>query len=141
MSPPARLDLDEGNRPVPLHDEVDVPMSVLESALENAPSLALEPTLSDALAELAKCLPGRRHDRQGIAEANEGCHPNQTGRIISFRGARNPELRKSGRADNPDPALTRPDRSARQALSIRNRDPLIFPKKENPGSWRDGTFF
>src|SRR5262249_38955476 len=55
----ARLDLDERHRALPLHHEIAVPMPTPEPPLHHPPSVALEPSLRDLLAQLAELLAGR----------------------------------------------------------------------------------
>jgi hypothetical protein len=60
------FDFDEHDEVVALDDQVDVPMSGAKATLDDAPSLASEPTLRDSLPKLAEFLPAaRRHGAQG----------------------------------------------------------------------------
>ena len=54
-----RLHLDESDRAVSLHHQVDVSVSGPEPTLQDAPSRTAQPSLGDALSQLSECLPGR----------------------------------------------------------------------------------
>ena len=55
----ARLDLDEGNRGIPLHDQVDVSVPTAKPTLHHAPAPLDEPPLGDSFSERSECLPRR----------------------------------------------------------------------------------
>ena len=57
--PGPRLDLHERDGALALDDEVDVPVSVPEPAVDDPPPLAPKPSFGDAFAELPECLRGR----------------------------------------------------------------------------------
>ncbi len=52
-----RLNLNEGNSPVPLRHEIDVPVAVLEAPLDDPPALPAQPALSYPLPDFAEPLP------------------------------------------------------------------------------------
>ena len=59
VRPFSGLDLDECDRAIPLHDQIDVAASAPEAALDYAPAPPPKPTLRDSLSELPERLPGR----------------------------------------------------------------------------------
>ena len=59
LAPAPRLDLDEGDRPLSLHNQIDVAVPASETALNHPPALPPKPTLRDTLSKLAKRLPSR----------------------------------------------------------------------------------
>jgi hypothetical protein len=56
---PARLDLDESDETLALHDEIDVTMAIPKPSLDDAPPFSPEPPLRDPLSELSERLRGR----------------------------------------------------------------------------------
>jgi hypothetical protein len=54
-----RLDFNERDRTLSLHDEIDVTVAATKSALHYTPALSLQPPLRDPLSQFAKRLPGR----------------------------------------------------------------------------------
>lgn len=61
----ARLDLDEGDEPVALSDDVDVAAAGSVAACENLPAGFFEPASGDALAKFAELVGGFGHGREG----------------------------------------------------------------------------
>ena len=59
IGPPPRLHLDEGDRPVLLDHEVDIPMAVPEPALNHTPPVLPQPSLGYPLSELPEHLSSR----------------------------------------------------------------------------------
>jgi hypothetical protein len=56
-----RLDLDEGDRPLPLDNEVDISATIPKAPIDDLPPLPPKPPFRDSLSQLPKCLPGRGH--------------------------------------------------------------------------------
>jgi len=55
----SRLHLDERNRALAFHDEIDVAMPRSKPPLDDPPPRPPQPPLGDALPQLPECLPGR----------------------------------------------------------------------------------
>jgi hypothetical protein len=62
----ARLDLYKRNRPISLGNQIDIPVSAAEAALQNAPTVMAEPSLRNPLAHFSPCLRLCRHGAQGM---------------------------------------------------------------------------
>jgi hypothetical protein len=60
------LDLDEGDGPVALDDEVDIPMPGLKATREDAPTARRKPALGDSLSHSSEGA-GVRHERQTMS--------------------------------------------------------------------------
>jgi hypothetical protein len=64
LNRPAKLrsapsfDLDEGDSPIPLNDQIDVAMSVSEASLHHSPATPPKPPLCYSLSEFSERLPG-----------------------------------------------------------------------------------
>jgi hypothetical protein len=59
VRPFSGFDLDECDRAIPLHDQIDVAVAAPEAPLDYPPAAPPEPTLRDSLSELPERLPGR----------------------------------------------------------------------------------
>jgi hypothetical protein len=59
VGPLPGLDLDECDRAIPLHDQIDVAVAASEATLDYPPAAPPKPTLRDSLSELPERLPGR----------------------------------------------------------------------------------
>jgi hypothetical protein len=71
----AGLDLDKGDGPVPLCDQIEVAMTISKAALDHTPAVANEPSFGNALAGCTELLivltDCRRHGRQHGASAQK----------------------------------------------------------------------
>src|ERR1700753_951625 len=57
--PSTRLYLDERHQPLTFDDEIDIPVPTAKPTLHDSPSLALQPSLGDSLAQFSELLLGR----------------------------------------------------------------------------------
>jgi len=59
IRPSPRFHLDEGDDPIPLDDQIYVPMTRPEAPLNHPPAASPKPSLRNSFPEFAKRLPGR----------------------------------------------------------------------------------